>query len=217
MRGRCTPYPVFPSPSSRSPVQNPDPVAAKQALRERFVAARRVLSEAEVAAHSARICEQVAALPEIRRAGTVHVFWPIQARREVDTRPLIHRLRAEGKTIVLPIVAPVAGRPLLRHARFEGESRMQTSSWGISEPEGTAEVPPEALDAVVVPALGAGRNGHRIGHGRGYYDLFLAGLRVPTVCVLYAACLLDHVPAEPHDVPLDVLVTEREVWRIPRS
>lgn len=216
MRGRYTPYPVRLSPILPQPVKNSDPVAAKQALRERFVAARLALSEAEAAAHSARICERVAALPEIQQAGTVHMFWPIEARREVDTRPLIHHLRAEGKTVVLPIVAPVAGRPLLRHARFEGEERMQTSSWGISEPEGTAEVPPEALDAVVVPALGAGRNGHRVGHGRGYYDLFLAGLHVPTVCVVYADCLLDHVPAEPHDVPLDVLVTEREVWRVPR-
>lgn len=197
-------------------MQNEDPVSAKQALRERFAATRLALSEADVAAHSARIGAQVALLPEIRRANTVHVFWPIRARHEVDTRPLIHHLQAEGKAVVLPVVAPVAGRPLLRHVRFEGEERMQTNRWGISEPVGTDDVPVETLDAVVVPALGAGRNGHRIGHGRGYYDLFLAGLSVPTVGVVYAECLLDHVPAESHDVSLDVLVTEQEVWRIPR-
>ena len=141
------------------------------------------------------------------------IVQPLVARREVDTRPLIRTLRSEGRTVVLPVVASFAGAPRLRHVRFEGEDRMRPNRWGIAEPAGAEEVEPEALDAVVVPAFGAGRDGHRIGHGRGFYDAFLAGLDALTVGAVYARCLVATVPAEPHDVPLDLVVTEREVVR----
>lgn len=195
-------------------MKNPDAAEAKRALRVRFRNARLALSDGEAEAHSAAICERIAALPEIGAARTVHVYWPILARREVDTRPLIHALHAEGKAVVLPVVVGYEGGPTLRHVRFEGEDRMQPNRWGIPEPVGTDEVEPGALDVVVVPAFGAGRNGHRIGHGAGFYDTFLAGVRAPALGAVYADCLVEHVPAEPHDVPLDVIVTEQETWRV---
>ena len=187
---------------------------AKHRLREQFRAVRLALSAAEYAAHSRAICERLAALPEIRRADAVHVYWPLVARREVDTRPLIRALHAEGKVLVMPVVAAFAGQPTLRHVRFDGETRMRPNRWGIAEPEGDDEIAPEALDAVVVPAFGAGRNGHRIGHGRGFYDAFLAAVPTPKIGAVYANALVASVPAEPHDVALDLVVTEREVWRV---
>ena len=192
-----------------------DPAPDKTALRERFRTARLALSGAEYATHSAAICERLAALHEIRDAETVHVYWPLVARREVDTRPLIRALHAEGKAIALPVVASFDGQPALRHLRFEGEERMQLNRWGIPEPVGTDDITPKELDAVVVPAFGAGRNGHRIGHGRGFYDAFLAAVRAPKIGAVYANTFVLAVPAEPHDVALDRVVTEDEVWRVP--
>ncbi len=196
----------------------PDPglVAEKAALRARFRAAHLALTDAEAAAHSASICERIAALPEVEAAGAVHVYWPLIAQREVDTRPLVRRLHAEGKRIVLPVVAEFDGARQLRHVAFEDEAAMRTNRWGIAEPHGTPEVDPADLDAVVVPAFGAGRNGHRIGHGRGFYDAFLADLSAPTIGAVYAACLAESVPAEAHDVALSVVVTEQEVLRVGR-
>ncbi len=188
--------------------------AEKAALRARFREARLALSDAEAAAHSAAICARIAALPETEAAGTVHVYWPLVARGEVDTRPLIHRLHAAGVRVVLPVVAGFAGAPRLRHLVFEGEDAMRPNRWGIAEPHGTPEVAPADLGAVVVPAFGAGRDGHRIGHGRGFYDAFLAAVTAPTIGAVYAACLVEAVPAEAHDVALGVVVTEREVVRV---
>ena len=193
--------------------------AEKAALRARFRAARLALSDTEAASHSLAICDRIAALPEIEAAETVHLYWPIPARREVDTRPLIHRLVAADVRVVLPVVADLEGTgtggvPRLRHVVFEGETAMRPNRWGIAEPIGTEEVDPAALDAVVVPAFGAGRAGHRIGHGRGFYDAFLADLTVPTVGAVYAACLVEAIPAEAHDQALGVIVTEQEVWRV---
>ena len=194
-------------------MKNPDALA-KHALRERFRAARLALSDAEYEARSVAICARIGALPEIVAARTVHVYWPLVGRREVDTRPLIRALHEAGKAVVLPVVAGFDA-PALRHLRYEGEERMRPNRWGIPEPVGTDEVTADALDAVVVPAFGAGRNGHRIGHGRGFYDAFLAGLGAFTVGAVFADCVVEAVPSEPHDVALACVVTEREAWHVP--
>jgi 5-formyltetrahydrofolate cyclo-ligase len=192
-----------------------DSAEIKAALRERFHAARLALSEAESAQRSAAICARILALPEIEGAKTVHVYWPLVHRREVDTRPLIRHLHGRGHRVVLPVVATTPGAPELGHVVFIGEENLRANPWGILEPEGPA-VPTSEIDAVVVPAFGAGRNGHRIGHGWGYYDAFLTGLDAVTIGAVYAACLVATIPAEAHDVPLDIVVTENEVIRPPR-
>lgn len=197
----------------------PDPPeqAVKSALRARFLQYRAGLGAAEYERLSRAIAARVAALPELAAARTIHVYWPRVLAREVDLRALVAALHAQKKQIVLPVVrtfgraAGGAGR--LEHLRFTGEAALRANKWGILEPSGGQTVPLEEIDLVIVPALGAGRNGHRIGHGLGYYDEFLAGLAVPRVGPVYAACLVASVPAEPHDVPLTAVVTEREVVR----
>lgn len=214
MRRRSGPYSAI-DPFSFPPlrVNRQDTLVSKQQLRDRFRAARLALGPDEVVAHSHAICARIAALPEITEACTVHVYWPLHDRREVDTRPLIRHLAEAGTRVALPVVAAFDGAPLLRHVAYEGAERMQPNRWGIPEPVDTEEIDPADVDAVVVPAFGAGRNGHRIGHGRGFYDTFLSAVSVPTIGAVYAACLIDAVPAEPHDIALDLIVTEREVWR----
>lgn len=186
----------------------------KHRLRERFRAARLALSDEEYARHSAKICKRLLSLPEISASDTVHVYWPLVARREVDTRPLIDALRSEGRTVVLPVVEQFDGAPTLRHVRFEGAEHMRPNRWGLLEPAGTETVALQDFDAVVVPAFGAGRDGHRIGHGRGFYDAFVRDLDAVTIGLVYDVCLVESVPAEPHDVPLDLVVTEAETCRV---
>ncbi len=199
------------------------PPDAKAALRARFRRARAALTEAAYAEKSAAITERLLALPEVDEAAVVHAYWPHVRRREVDVRPLVEALHVRGVTVALPVVASFArGAPRMEHRRYDGPGCLRPNRWGLAEPAGTRAVPPEALDLVVVPAFGAGRNGHRIGHGRGYYDAFLAPLHaaprhVPTVCPVYDTCLVEAVPAEAHDVPLHVLVTETTVLRPPRD
>ena len=192
--------------------------AEKTRLRSRFREARLGLSEADYAARSAQIRARLLALPEVAAARAVHVYWPLVDRREVDTRPLIATLHARGVAVVLPVVIPQAegSPPRLRQVRFEGVDRLRPNRWHLLEPEGPDHHGP--LDVVVVPAFGAGRNGHRIGHGAGYYDAFLSdlsarGLHPFTVCPVFQTCLVSQVPAEPHDHAVDAVVSEQEVVR----
>ena len=193
----------------------------KTALRARLTAYRRQLSDTDYAERSRAITERARALPEIRDAQTIHVYWPQVREREVDTRPLIEGMRAAGTQIVLPVVVAftraVTPEARLEHRRLEDPSALRPNRWGLREPTAGKRVPPEALDAVIVPVLGADRRGHRIGHGFGYYDEFLHGLDVPTIGLVYDACVIDAVPAAPHDVPVRILVTETQALRVHRA
>lgn len=187
---------------------------SKATLRTRFQAYRTSLDPAERAARSRQILDRLATLPELRTAETVHAYWPMVESGEVDTRPLLRTLAAAGRRLVLPVVTSFeAGRPVMEHRCFEGEALLRTNRWGVEEPIGGETVPPGAIDVVLAPALGAACDGHRIGHGRGYYDAFLRTCPAPAVGLLYAATLVDAVPVEPHDIPLDVIVTEDAVLR----
>lgn len=185
---------------------------SKDEWRTRFRTYRRGLAPAPYRAKSTLACARTAALPAVARAACVHLYWPLAEKGEVDTRPLIQTLRGWGTTVVLPVVTsfdPAA--PTLGHRRYDGPEALSTNRWGIREPVGTTPVSSDALDAVVVPALGADLRGTRLGQGSGYYDAFLRDLAAPRILLTYEACVVDALPAEPHDVPVTTVVTERRV------
>lgn len=150
-------------------------------------------------------------------AETVHVYWPIAHRREIDTRGLIARLRRADKKIVLPVVMEfgthTTGKPRMEHRLWKPGTALRPNRWGVHEPEGDTAVPMGAIDLVIVPAFAADRDGQRIGHGYGYYDEFLEDVAALKVGLVYDACLFDLLPHESHDVPLDIVITEQEVWK----
>ena len=195
-----------------------DGVAAEKArLRERFRAARAGLAPEARASAARAVADRVASLPEWTAARVVALYWPVLARGELDVRPLLDAALAAGKRVALPVVAGASPPALVfRQAarQPDGAVGLVVGRWGLREPPDTAPlVEPAAIDLVVVPAFGAGREGGRIGHGGGFYDAFLPTTRAARVGVVYAACLVDAVPREPHDVRLDVVVTEADVVR----
>jgi 5-formyltetrahydrofolate cyclo-ligase len=181
--------------------------AEKAAWRERFRAARAAMPGDARAAASRTIVEAVDAL--CADARVVSLFWPLVGRAEVDVRPLVARLTARGAVAALPAVVGKSP-PTLVHRAVAWEADLVAGPWGLAEPSDACPlVPPGAVDVAVVPALGLGRDGSRIGYGGGYYDAFLAGTRARLVGVVWDACLVDALPTEAFDVPLDVIVTER--------
>ena len=157
------------------------------------------------------IRDSLSDLPEFRQAKTIHVYWPHLAAREIDLRPLISYFRASGKTVVLPIVDFEAAAPRLCHGIFTSERELKANRWGFLEPHDNEMASATVIDAVIVPALGLDQRGYRIGYGGGYYDRFLSMISVASICPAFAACIVEHLPAEAHDVPVDVAVTEHEI------
>ncbi|KQP31224.1 5-formyltetrahydrofolate cyclo-ligase [Methylobacterium sp. Leaf104] len=178
--------------------------AHKAALRAEALARRDALPEEDRRTGSVRIATTVMAIGALAEAGIVGAFWPI--RSEVDPRPLARLLFARGQRIALPKVTPEG---LVFREWREGET-LVAGRFGLSEPNDV--LPPLDPTALIVPLAAYDRRGHRIGYGRGYYDQAIERLSrngpVLTIGVAFSVQAVDEVPSEPHDQPLDHLVTE---------
>jgi 5-formyltetrahydrofolate cyclo-ligase len=141
--------------------------------------------------------------------GLVHTYWPIEQHREVDTRPFVDDLVRGGLAVALPVVQDDHAATMT-HRVFSGPDQLVPNRFGGHQPAHGRRVLPSEMDLVVVPAMAADRRGFRLGFGFGFYDRFLAEVRCPTVCVVYSECLVEHIPEEGHDVPVQFVVTELE-------
>lgn len=88
------------------------------------------------------------------------------------------------------------------------ESRLELGAFHIEEPVGEDTVNPEEIELVVVPAVAYDRKGNRLGRGKGFYDRLLAETRATKIGVAYEFQMLDEIPAEPHDVRMDMVITQ---------
>jgi 5-formyltetrahydrofolate cyclo-ligase len=191
-----------------------DFAAIKAELRREALARRDALPPAERAQAAEAIAAR--AFPLAIDAGTiVSGFMPMKS--EINPLPLMRRLAAAGARLALPVVAG-RGKPLIMRAWGIGEP-LGAGVWGIREPPPSAAV--IAPDILLVPLLAFDRAGHRIGYGAGYYDMTIAALRarqaVLAVGLAFAAQEIAAVPATPHDAPLDLVLTEREVIDLRRA
>jgi 5-formyltetrahydrofolate cyclo-ligase len=187
---------------------------AKAELRREAIGRRDALPAAERTLAAETIAAR--AFPVTFKPGAIVAgFMPMKS--EINPLPLLRKLAAAGARLALPVVAG-QGKPLIMRAWAFGEP-LAAGVWGIREPEPSA--PAVAPDLLIVPLLAFDRAGHRIGYGAGYYDLTLAALRarqtVVAIGVAFAAQEIEAVPATPHDAPLDIVLTEREVIDLRRA
>jgi 5-formyltetrahydrofolate cyclo-ligase len=180
------------------------PAPPKATLRARALARRDALDRDSRLAWDRAIAARSLALPVwAGAAGPVSAYWPM--RSEADPRPILDALHALGLPLCLPATA--GGRMVFR--RWAPGRPLVPGGFGTSVP---ATDEPELAPAIlIVPLAAFDRRGYRIGYGRGYYDRALTELG-PTLSIGigYAAQEVDAVPEEPHDRPLDWIVTERE-------
>lgn len=94
-------------------------------------------------------------------------------------------------------------------------SSLRLGAFQIEEPDGNDVADISSIEVVVVPGVAYDRAGNRVGRGKGYYDRLLASTRATKIGVGYDFQLVDEIDADPHDVVMDVIVTEREVIHIP--
>lgn len=88
------------------------------------------------------------------------------------------------------------------------ESKLELGSFHIEEPTGNDTVDPSEIELVVVPAVAYDRNGNRLGRGKGFYDRLLKTTKATKVGVGYEFQLVDSIPVEPHDVGMDMIITQ---------
>jgi len=183
--------------------------SSKAELRAIALAKRDALSDEQRAAAAEAIARR--GLPfEIAPGMIVSGYSPI--RSEIDPVPLMRALAAQGARLALPAVM-ARGKSLAFRA-WSPDDRLMLGPLGILEPSpAAAEAVP---DIMLVPLAAFDPLGHRIGYGAGHYDYTLAHLRkmkaITAVGIGFSAQQIKAVPALPHDVALDYVLTEKKVF-----
>ncbi len=147
----------------------------------------------------------------------VHCY--ISFRSEVETREFIEDAIRDGLRVIVPVVeqsGKAEGREQterLVHTEIRRLTGLAKGRFGLEEPAEREPSSLESLDVVIVPVVAFDRHGTRLGYGKGFYDVFLHELprSVERIGLAFSAQEITHIPALPHDEPLDTIITERKI------
>lgn len=180
----------------------------KRQLRSLLLERRDGTSADYLSMAARHISERVLACPEISGASAIGAYYSIGS--EVPTAGIIREILKDGKRLYMPRVTSGMGMEFCA-VRSESELGPGSVRSEIMEPVGRVDAAAaDEMDAIVVPAVAASRDGHRLGYGLGYYDRFLARCRKDAfkVAPVLEKQVVKGVPAGPHDVRMDAIVTE---------
>jgi len=189
-------------------------MSARATLRRRC-RERRAAMEPQARAHaSLEIVRRLGDSPAFRAARRIALYWPVAD--EADVRGVLTLAASARQQCYLPVMC--AGRTLSFLAYRSGEA-LVANGFGVPEPRRSpgGELAAALLDLVCVPLLGFDRAGNRLGQGGGYYDRSFAftaaqpAAKPLLVGIAFACQELGPIDREPWDVPLDAVVTEREL------
>lgn len=182
----------------------------KQTIRQLMLAKRRALSPLQVEELSQLVQRTLISSAEFAEAKTLALYAPIH--NEVGTEELMRQALSAGKTVLYPAV----GTGALVFRQICNPAALHKGVFGIYEPGNSCAIyAPQDIDIIVIPGVAFDRKGRRIGYGKGYYDKTLHSLegtgRFVGFC--YDFQLLDEIVGEPHDVSMDLIVSETRAIR----
>ena len=171
----------------------------KKELRQQIRAAKKQHTPEELREQSEQILRKLAAHPRFLAAERVMLYASLPD--EVQTLAFIEEWR-HRKTVILPTVVGDDIIPV----ELADDTPFAEGDFHIPEPQNHPYT--GTFDLIVVPGMAFDKEGHRLGRGRGYYDHFLAQHpQTPTLGLCFDFQLVPHVPSEPHDHPIDEIIT----------
>ncbi|MGL4820637.1 MAG: 5-formyltetrahydrofolate cyclo-ligase [Bacilli bacterium] len=140
------------------------------------------------------------------------LFITMAMPHEIPTWPIIEMALQRGIKVAVPLT-DVHNKRLV-FTEISEKTTWETKGLGILEPSDTTTVcTPSERSIVVVPGVCFSRLGYRIGYGGGYYDRYLEGKQGIKISFAYDLQLDEHIEVEPHDIPVDILLTPNEmIW-----
>lgn len=177
----------------------------------KYSALRNSLSEESIGKKSLEIANNLLDLP-IWNYEFYHLFLSISDKKEIDTEPILHILLGKDKNVVLS-KSDLSSREL-NHYLLTDTTRIEVNKWGIPEPTGGIEIKAGDIEVVFVPLLAFDLHGHRVGYGKGYYDVFLSKCSKSVLKIGLSFFEAENeIPGIiTSDVPLDYCVTPHKTY-----
>lgn len=182
----------------------------KKDLRLIYTERRENLTSQTVSDSSLSIANRLLQLP-IWNYSYYHLFLSITEKKEVDTSFIMSILQGKDKNILLPKM--VDNQNLVNYLLTDN-TPIKKNRWNIPEPVDGIEVPPEKIDVVFLPLMAFDKNGHRVGYGKGFYDVLLNKCRPDVVKVGLSLFTAEENIEDigTHDVPLNYCVTPDRIY-----
>lgn len=183
----------------------------KSKLRNKYQELRTGISSEEIETKSIEIANNLLRLP-IWDYNFYHLFLTISEKKEIDTEPILHILQGKDKNIVLSKADFKTGK--LSNYLLTDSTVIKKNKWNIPEPVDGIEIPVSKMEVVFVPLLSFDKAGHRVGYGKGFYDIFLASCKRDVIKIglsLFEA--EEKIPGIlTSDVSLDYCVTPQKTY-----
>jgi len=178
----------------------------KNQLRDNILEKRNSLPKEEVTSKSRSIEEKLFGLDSYKKSRTVMLF--VSFGNEVNTHDMIKKSFGK-KNVVIPKVIQQEIEPSIV---IDFDSLIPAGKFGILEPIDIMKIAYKNIDLILVPGIAFDSEGHRIGYGFGYYDKFLKKVpKAVKVGLAFDFQIVDRIPAEEHDVPVDFIITEKRI------
>ena len=178
----------------------------KKALRAEIKAKKRAMTEAQIAATSEALAQQLYAHPAYQNAKSI--FGYLSYNQEVRTMPMLEQAQKDGKRVAVPKVID----DTMIFIWLDDLSRVELGYCSIPEPMDNG---PEAVDEtalVLMPGLAFDPTGRRCGYGGGFYDRYLEEHpNHPTLAMCYGFQMFDHLDTDPHDIPVNYVLSQEVV------
>ena len=173
----------------------------KNQLRKLIRQRKKLVNVNEAKTKSEIVFSEVEAMPEFKMANVVLAFWSLPD--EISTHEFVMKW-SSSKKIVLPVVV---GNDLELRLFAGFEKMEQSNHFGIMEPKAGDLVNPSEIEFAIIPGVAFDKRGNRLGRGKGYYDRLMPQFgKIIKVGVAYEFQLLDSVPVDDFDLPVDLVI-----------
>ena len=173
----------------------------KKALRRAIREQKRAMTEAEIVSRSEKLGELFLNTEVYRTAKTLYGYLPYN--QEVRTVPMLQQALRDGKKVAVPKIYG----DTMKFLYLDDLSRVEKNEMGIPEPVDDTPVADDPTALVLMPGVAFTRKGDRMGYGGGFYDRFLAEEpNHPTLALCYEFQIVESLPTEEFDIPVDTVL-----------
>jgi len=185
-------------------------MTGKNEIRAEILSKLRVMSAGERMEKSTKAIRNLEETAQFKGAG--RIFCYASKSYEVQTQDLIRRMLGDGKEVYVP-KTDKENRTLIVSQIMDFEKDLAAGAFGILEPSKTREADIKKIEMWIIPGIAFDRRGYRVGHGKGYFDSFFRknSVRGMKLGMAYSFQIVPRVEEKTYDVPVDMVVTEREV------